>query len=129
MDCVWASSLTFLLCLFRAIARRGFSHIDSLVIGLVSRCLQALMELVLALKKALRHATPSPVSHTTLSSKDIMYVQGREGPQLCSLVNLARKVVLEDSTIRFGASCCVCLILSSRLFRSHFGRRVKFICL
>lgn len=74
-------------------------HVRITLISL--RIPQALMELVLALKKALR-STEGRVAPATLSSKEIMYVQGREGPQLCSLVNLTRKSVLDDMFIKLS---------------------------
>lgn len=55
------------------------------------------MELVLALKKSLALLADRPDEPPT--PRDAMYVQGREGPQLCSLVNLTSKSVCVSTTI------------------------------
>lgn len=59
---------------------------------------QALMELVLAVKKALQRGS-GPLPTPSPSPRDIVYVQGREGPLLCSVVNLTNRVILDSPKI------------------------------
>ena len=69
------------------------------------------MELLLSLKKCLRWAGLGGRfdgmldSHAPLSPKATMYIQGREGPQLCSLVSLTRKQVLDSMSLP-NSECC-----------------------
>jgi hypothetical protein len=71
------------------------------------------MELLLALKRTLRHVgvltTGDAIRPTT--PKDVTYLQGREGPKLCSIVNLSRHTILPslDITQRTGFGLVFCL--------------------
>lgn len=67
---------------------------------------QSLMELVLALKKCLARwgaLEPSVSVGRSLTSRDATYIQGREGPQLCSLVSPTYRTVLGTMNVVAGA--------------------------